>query len=178
MSSSTKNKHDETLYALARSGSFRVSVEGRIETNRRWNGHRDVLVDWFVCDRSDGKGYLYVSWHMVRVKAHRLAYCLYHPDEDITGWEINHLDGVRTNNRESNLERCNAVRQSKHAFDTGLNPARGEAHCNARLTESIVREIRALRQLGVPYTQMARRFGVTPAAIRFACIRHTWKHII
>ena len=172
-----KIKNDQHLRRLATSGYFRVNVDGRIETNRRWTGHRDVEVDWYVCDRDDGRGYYYVSWHMVRVKAHRLAWCLYHPDDDITGFEISHLNGDRKYNREENLEKCDASRQSKHAFDIGLNRSRGERHNLAKLTEDKVRELRALRQLGVPYTKLADRFDITPAAARMVCIRRTWKHV-
>lgn len=172
-----KIKHDQHLHRIATSGYFRVNDAGRIETNRKWNGHRDVEADWYVCDRADGKGYRYVSWHMVRVKAHRLAWCLYHPGEDLSGSEINHLDGDRLNNRKDNLEKCDAVRQSKHAFDTGLNPSRGEGHKLAKLNDDRVREMRALRHLGVPYTRIAKKFGVTAATARHVCTRHTWKHI-
>jgi hypothetical protein len=172
-----KNTNDHLIDEIVASGHFRVTDEGWIETDRKWNGHRDMIVPWYRCDRADGKGYRYVSYHMVRLKAHRVAYLLYHPNETLVGWEINHLNGDRTNNRRENLEKCNAIRQSKHAFDTGLNPARGEAHHLAKLTEADVREMRALRQLGVPYTKLASRYGVTPPAIRFACTHHTWKHI-
>ena len=172
-----KIKNDQKLHLLAKSGFFQVNPEGRIETNRRWNGHRDVEVPWYVCDRLDGKGYRYVSWHMVRVKAHRLAYLLHHPNEDITGLEINHLDGVRTNNLPENLEKCDTSRQSKHAYDTGLNQARGQRHRLAKLTEEKVREMRALRAVGVTYVRLADRYGITPRAAKLACTGETWAHI-
>lgn len=172
-----KNKSDDALHAMAASGLFRVNAEGRIETCRRWNGHRDVEVDWYVCDRDDGKGYRYVSYRMARVKAHRLAYLLYHPGEDIRGLEINHDDGDRKHNLEGNLEKCGPQRQSQHAYDTGLNPARGARHPRAKLDDEKVRVVRERRKMGVPYTRLAAEFGVTPAAVRFACIRHTWKHV-
>ena len=172
-----KNKCDDILHELAVSGLFRVNAEGRIETCRRWNGHREVLVDWYVCDRDDGKGYRYVSYRMARVKAHRLAYLLYHPDEDIRGLEINHADGNKKRNLEGNLEKCGPQRQSQHAYGTGLNPARGEKHPNAKLDDEKVRKARELNRLGVPYARLAADFGVSPAAVRFACIGHTWKHV-
>lgn len=172
-----KPTNDHLLAEIIASGRFRVTDTGRIETNRRWNGHRDVDVPWFVCDRDDGKGYRYVSYHMVRLKAHRVAYCLYHPDEDITGWEINHLDGDTLNNTKQNLELCNASRQSKHAFDIGLNKSRGERNNQARLTEPDVRFIRGCAAIGVTYARLARDFGVTPRTIALVCQRKTWAHV-
>lgn len=172
-----KNRNDQTLHEMAKSGHFRINAQARIETDRQWNGHRDIAVDWYVCDRLDGKGYRYVSWHQVRVKAHRLAYLLYHPGEDLTGSEVNHDDGDRLNNVERNLEKCDASRQSKHAFDTGLNKARGQGHRLAKLSDNKVREMRALRALGVTYAHLARRFDITPRAARLACIGETWRHV-
>lgn len=176
-SSSTKNKVDVELHAAAASGAFRVREDGRIETNRKWNGHRDVEVPWHVCDRDDGKGYYYVSWHMARLKAHRLAYLLHNPGEDLWGMEVNHDDGNRKNNRKKNLEKCDAVRQSQHAYETGLNKARGVNHRLAKLTDADVRKMRALRVLGVPYAKLARDFGVTPRAAKLAVDGETWKHV-
>lgn len=172
-----KTKLDVQLHDAARSGVFRVLADGTIETNRRWNGHRDVEVEWYRCDRADGKGYRYVSWHMARIKAHRLAYLLYHPGEDLTGWEINHDDGNGCNNRKRNLEKCTPQRQVQHAFATGLNKSRGEAHPLAKLTADDVRKMRALRVLGVPYAKLARDFHVTPRAAKLAVDGDTWKHI-
>lgn len=173
----TKVVHDQALQDAVASGAFRVRGDGRIETNRRWNGHRDVEVDWYVCDRADGKGYRYVSYHMVRIKAHRLAWCLYHPGEVLGDREINHDDGDRSNNRKKNLEACDESRQSQHAYATGLNSARGERHRLAKLTVAQVREMRALHALEVPFAALARKFGVTPRAAMLAATRKTWKHI-
>ena len=172
-------KNDLTIYEMAASGSYRVNAEGRIETNRRWNGRRDVEVGWYVCDRDDSCGYYYVSHHMVRVKAHRLAYRLYHPDTPLRGLEINHLHPERgtKDNREDNLELCDRFRQSSHAFEVGLNKSFGERHRLAKLSDNSVREIRRLDALGVPRAKLARDHGVTPRAIHMACDRLTWKHV-
>lgn len=172
-----KNKHDATLHQMAASGVFRVTPEGRIETNRKWNGHTDVETPWYVCDRLDGRGYRYVSWHMVRVKAHRLAFLLHNPGENLTGFEVNHMDGDKLCNTENNLEKCGPARQSRHAFDVGLNTSRGEGHRLAKLTDSKVREMRALASLGVPYAALGRKFNVTARAARLACIKETWRHV-
>lgn len=142
-----------------------------------WDGHKETLGDWYVCDRADGKGYRYVSHHMVRVKAHRLAYLLYHPDSTLWGLEINHLDGDRLNNRVENLERCDASRQSSHAFDIGLNPSVGVAHPLAKLNPELVREMRRERAEGVTYKHLSIRYGVAERAVWLACNRRTWRQV-
>ena len=134
---------------------------------------------WYVCDRDDGKGYLYVSHRMARVKAHRLAYCLYHPNEQLDGAEINHVYPERgtRDNREDNLEKCDAKRQSDHAYETGLNWALGERHFNAKLTDEAVRTIRSTPIRHGTIIQLARRYEVTPRVIRLVVDRQTWKHV-
>jgi hypothetical protein len=132
---------------------------------------------WYVCDRQDGKGYLYVSFRSRRIKAHRLAYFLYHGKHPGKK-ETNHLDGIRVNNKKENLELCDARRQSLHAYMCGLNKSFGEAHPKAKLTEDSVREARTLAAGGMSYKEMAGIFNVTKECIRYACIRYTWKHVI
>lgn len=175
-----KYPYDDVVKAMAASGMYRVNADGRIETCRRWNGHKDILVDWYVCDRADGKGYLYVSDHGARVKAHRLAYCLQNPGRDLNGQEINHIHPERgtADNRDDNIELCGRHRQSQHAYDVGLNPCRGEQHHKSKLTVEGVREIRRRRQLGVTYARLARDFGVTPRTIELVCWRVTWRHVV
>jgi hypothetical protein len=51
---------------------------------------------------------------------------------------------------------------------------RGEAHYTAKLTEDIVREIRASAETE---HALARRYGVGPQAIHKVRKRRTWKHI-
>lgn len=172
-----KNRHDDVVRQMALSGLYRATPEGFIETCRRWNGHHDVVGDWYRCDRSDGKGYRYVSHRMARVKAHRLVYQLHNLNENIAGLEINHLDGQPSNNRIENLELCDASRQSQHAFDTGLNPARGVRHRLSKLDAETVKACREKFALGVPVARMAREAGVTPRAMWLACKRLTWKHV-
>lgn len=172
-----KIKNDLVLKEMLESGWFRVTDSGRIETTYQWRAckeHTDR--PWFLCDRADGKGYLYISFRRSRVKAHRLAYALY-TGEVPFGLEINHLDGNKLNNTRDNLEICDAKRQSQHAYDTGLNKAVGERHYRSKLTEDKVKELRELADIGVKYTVLAGKFGITAAAARYAHIRHTWKHV-
>jgi hypothetical protein len=54
---------------------------------------------------------------------------------------------------------------------------KGEANPRAKLSEVSVRQIRALRAAGAPFTALAVQFGVSESAIRNAVTRKTWCHV-
>lgn len=169
-------KYDEIINQMVETGWFRVTCEGHIETCYQWRACQECIVPWFRCDRRDGSGYYYVSFRRNRVKAHRLAYALYHGSVP-AGAELNHRNGVGTDNRRENIELSSPPHNSRHAYRTGLNKATGENHALSKLTTEAVIEARRASTAGVPYTVLARRYGVTAVAMRLACIGKTWAHV-
>jgi hypothetical protein len=92
---------------------------------------------------------------------------------------INHLNGIKTDNRISNLEAVTAQENIKHAWETGLSKANvGEKTGSTNLTEEKVREIRKLYLTG-SYSQgkLGKMFGVTSQCINWIVNRKRWKHI-
>lgn len=55
-----------------------------------------------------------------------------------------------------------------------LHSRHGEQHHRAKLTDEIVREIRASRETSVA---LAERYGVTREAVSAVRIGRTWKHV-
>lgn len=53
----------------------------------------------------------------------------------------------------------------------------GEDHPYAKLTEDNVREARQLHTTGWTYTQLGRRYNVTPQTIYLLVKRKNWAHI-
>ena len=47
----------------------------------------------------------------------------------------------------------------------------------AKLTASLVRELRTLSATGVPFTEMAAKYGVQPSTIQNAVTGKTWRHV-
>lgn len=90
------------------------------------------------------------------------------------GLEINHKDGVRTNNYVENLEYVPASANIQHAIKMGLLPC-GEDRKDAKLTKAKVIEIRRESANGVTYKELAVRFGVSVSTVRKAALGISWR---
>lgn len=94
--------------------------------------------------------------------------------------QVNHIDGIKTNNYLSNLEWSSASENICHAHETGLIvPKRGEELSYSKLTESQIREIRnryvpRCRKNGV--RAMSREFGVHHSTIQYL-LNDGWSHV-
>jgi hypothetical protein len=96
--------------------------------------------------------------------------------------EVNHKNGTKTDNQVANLEWMTGSENVKHAFDTGLKVGNHEprpattGHLNgrAKLTDQMVAEIKASTEAARP---LAKRFGVSRAAVRFIRAGKTWRHV-
>jgi hypothetical protein len=95
------------------------------------------------------------------------------------GAQVNHKNGVKTDNRADNLEYVTCRENIRHCWRNGLHGvehARGEANHNTTLCADEVRTIRELYphcSLG----RLARAFGISPTAVSCIVKRRTWKHV-
>lgn len=69
------------------------------------------------------------------------------------GMEVNHKDGVKTNNRVDNLEYVTSTENNLHALRTGLT--------KCKYPQATIDEIRRLRSEGRAYTEIATITGVS-----------------
>ena len=91
--------------------------------------------------------------------------------------QVNHKDGIKTNNHISNLEYVTPLANTRHAVALGLHP-RGERHGRSKLTEHDVAEIKAVGLLERPNTEgLAKYYRVAPTTIKSVLSGRTWKHI-
>lgn len=92
--------------------------------------------------------------------------------------EVNHIDGVKTNNFVDNLEWCTRSENVQHAFDNGLKPKpKGEKNGRSKLCDSDILEIRCLLDNGFTRYEIANMYKVSWTAINFIYKGKTWCHV-
>lgn len=91
--------------------------------------------------------------------------------------EINHKNGIKTDNRAVNIEWCTGEENRLHAAKMGLIP-KGVQVVQAKLTNEDVEQIRTLSLLGVSNSEIAPLFKITQANVYAIVNKATWKHLL
>lgn len=157
-------------------GDYAVSDDGRVQRvtpgRRTWPG-RMLKLTLKTC------GYMKVSPVLngknVHCYVHDLvAEAFIGPKPE--GKEVNHIDGVKTNNVWTNLEYVTHLGNMGHARRTGLSPV--GSRCNrGHTTEEDVRMMRILRELGVRTGEIAVLFDVSAPCASEIVTRKKWRHV-
>ena len=93
--------------------------------------------------------------------------------------QVNHIDCIKTNNNEWNLEWATGSENAKHAVANGLfHPLLpGEDSYSAKLNNIQVFEIRAKYAIVKSSRKLAREYGVTKSTILRILNGESWSHI-
>lgn len=127
------------------------------------------------------KGYLRVSLSKDKVRfttsAHRLVAKAFIPNP-LNKPQVNHINGIKTDNRVENLEWCTNRENQIHAIKNNLNnPNLGEEHFMSKLSNKDVKNIRCLHKLGWKNKQLAEDYNVSQTAMSNILRNKTYKNV-
>ena len=140
--------------------------------------------DWNkMFQRTDENGYKNIYLYLKDgtrkyFKVHRLILNTFKPIENSENFQVNHINGIKNDNRLENLEWCTRSENLLHAFDTGLEDKPiGEKNPNHKLSEKEVIEICKMIKNKTPISIIASNYGVTKGTISHIKNKRTWKGI-
>lgn len=158
-------------------GWYEASNAGFIKRLKRGKGSRGEHILKAHLDRN---GYLQVELHKNGIGYHlhmsRLvagAFLGQCPDK----LEVNHINGIKTDNRVENLEYVTRSQNQKHAYANRLHVAKqGDEHWKSKLTLPDVAEIRRLlKDSNLTMIEIATLYGVDDAVISQINTGRSWR---
>jgi len=151
---------------------YEISNKGRV---RRIN---DFVDPFILKHQVTWRGYPCVSFRIMGKKhlkvIHRLVAMAF-----VDGYknylQVNHRDGVKTNNIYTNLEWVSPEQNREHAVITGLINMKGENNINNKFKKVHILAIRSLQ--GMRTDKIASLFGTSRSYVNQIFRREVWKHI-
>lgn len=158
-------------------GIYSVSSIGRVRRESDSNGtHAGLILKPIIKGNRYARVYLWRNCKGVNAQIHRLvAEAFIAQSHD--GLQVNHKNGVTTDNRVENLEWVTSSQNTLHAFDVLKSRPVGEASPLHKLTEFEVREIFNLAKSGMSGPSIARRFGIGNSQVVRIKQGRSWRHL-
>lgn len=164
----------ETWKQIPYAPLYEVSTLGRI---RRLPGGITWKEGGKIRKVSYVRGYTHVILRIDRQRVtrqvHRIVMDTFRGESEL---QVNHINGVRDDNRLENLEYVTPSQNVRHSVEK-FGTYRGEKHPNSKLTEDDVKKIRALIAKGFTNNEIAQQFDCIPANIWHIRKGKAWKHV-
>lgn len=162
---------ERILIRLVQAGEWEIDAKGRIwrvavrKGNRWGRTYRVIPCERRRVEHRTPRGYLQaratINGRRYHGGAHRLVWQYFNGDIP-PGYEINHDNGLKDDNRPSNLLCGSSGANVAHAHRGGLIDQTGERNPAAKLRDNEVAQIRlAYSKGGYTMEQLGKRFGIS-----------------
>jgi hypothetical protein len=152
-------------------GFYQISNLGRVKT-------LNFKVAKILKNSLDSRGYYQVKLkdrksHLI----HHLVMKNFVSEKPSPDHQVNHINGVKTDNYLENLEWVTRSQNMLHAYKLGLNYTlgkKGSSHPNASITENDVKEI---RKSNLTSKELGEKYNLSYKTICAIRAKKSWKHI-
>lgn len=166
-------------------GIYQISNLGRLKSLSRRVSCRNstrLTKEKFLKPAIKDTGYLKFGLKKLGIEKqfvlHRLIAIAFIPNP-LNLTQVNHKNGIKTDNRIDNLEWCTPSENLKHAYAEGLKiSVKGSNHFKSKLKESDINEIRQLYKIkGNTQFSISKIYNVSRSAIKDVVNGVSWKHV-
>jgi hypothetical protein len=164
-------KTNKTMDIKGYEGLYSIDENGRV-LSLRSNKSMKVTMN---------RGYLVVSLSKDgtkrQYKHHRLIMDAFRPIENSSDFVVNHINGIKDDNRLENLEWCTVEQNNSHAIDTGLN--RGKNKLTDEQVFDIKKRIKELQPNTIRFisNKICTEYKVSPRTIESIIVNKRWSNI-